>query len=164
MQRKVWAIFRVPWWALLACTLAQILFMLHGLLPARLPLISSVWLGLQALWLRTVYEESRSLYLFAIWIAAKGFVQFGAYWHFHQWLLVPLSLVNLVPFFVLLFFFGEELEKYFRQTDERGLSLSNAMIFFFGAFYFEYWLSDMASGEKEHAKAPAAPGADGWAG
>lgn len=117
-------------------------------------LFSTVWLIVEAAWIRKIKPSSKGLLYVLLSVASLfvgGFVNgfTGAMNHGQANPLGGLfTIAGYVLVIVAVFSMRSDLEDYYNTTENIGLNLSGVMTFFFAVFYFQYHFSRIAQWKK----------------
>ncbi len=111
------------------------------------------WLIVEAVWIRKIKPGSNGLLLVLLSLGCNlggGFVNglLGATSHGEAPIGGLLSLASLVLWIVGVFGMRSDLEDYYNNMENIGLTLSGVMTFFFAVFYFQHHFSRIAKWKK----------------
>ena len=129
---------------------------------------SIIWLVVEALWIKKVKPEAKSMtYLIitaALWVAlialsitqgvsnaSSGHIQPGL-----QGLALLIQIGYLITYILTVFAMRSDIEDHYNTAEPIGLSLSGVMTFFFNVYYFQYHFSKI--NEMKRAQAGGYPG------
>jgi hypothetical protein len=111
--------------------------------PTWLPSITSLWVFLQAAWLKSAETESKAIYLYLSGLILEMLLGIPIASKIPHAVGDVLGFSSFALWLTAIFIFRDEMRKHFTNVDPRGLELNGFMTFFFNILYFQYWFREI---------------------